>query len=111
MRRRADTLVEMGLRGQAKTERRDATRLARVVVAEPTLQWFEGYELRRGGDGKMGIYLREYDVRLAVFNANTAELQSRLKLLFARANAPVPGKPKRKKRRASWRDHGIGTPG
>jgi hypothetical protein len=76
-------------------------------MTEPTLEWFKGYEIREGGDGHMGIYLTEYNVRLAKFNANTHALQTRLRLLFERANRPeVKAKIKRKKR-ASWRDHVV----
>lgn len=67
----------------------------RKALSEPTLEWFKDYCIRDGGDGKPGIYLREYNVRLATFNANTAALQTRLKLLFDRAIA----KPKPKKRK------------
>jgi hypothetical protein len=51
----------------------------------PPLKWFDGYDIRKGGDGRMGIY-DDYNVRLATFNANTAPLQTRLKLLFERAH-------------------------
>lgn len=42
----------------------------------------EKYEVRRGDDGKMGIYLRAYNVRLAVFNVNSAKLQKTLTSFF-----------------------------
>lgn len=69
----------------------------RPSLSEPTLQWFEDYEVREGKDGKPGIYTRDYNCRLATFNANTHALQTRLKLLFERANAPKI-KPKRKRK-------------
>lgn len=47
----------------------------------------EAYEIRRGGDGKVGIYTRGYDVRMATFNANSASLQRALKGVFDRAVA------------------------
>lgn len=61
-------------------------------------EWFDEYEVRTGKDGKSGIYLREFNVRLATFNCNTGAIQSRLKLLFDRAVAPAPPKPKRKRK-------------
>lgn len=47
-----------------------------------TKPWFEDYCIRVGDDGKPGIYLREFNVRLATFNANTQALQTRLSKLF-----------------------------
>lgn len=64
-----------------------------------TNDWFEDYCVREGGDGKVGIYLREFNVRLATFNANTAALQLRLKKLFDKAATPKVVKPKRRTRR------------
>lgn len=46
---------------------------------------WEDYEIRTGKDGKPGIYLRDYNVRLATFNCNTHALQVKLDLLFNRA--------------------------
>lgn len=43
-------------------------------------------EIRTGGDGKQGIYLRAYNVRLATFNANTRSLQKLLADLIKRAS-------------------------
>lgn len=40
------------------------------------------YQVRRGTDGKVGIYLRDYNVRCATFNDNTHQLQSLLRKLF-----------------------------
>lgn len=51
---------------------------------KPEPQWSD-YEVRHGTDGKVGIYLRAYNVRLATFNANTTSLQLRLGKLFDRA--------------------------
>lgn len=68
-------------------------------------EWFEDYEVRVGGDGKMGIYLRAYNVRLATFNCNTVALQTRLRLMFDAAykaeqkrRLPKPRRGKRIKR-------------
>ena len=73
-------------------------------MSEPT-QWFEGYEVREGRDGRMGVYLTSFDVRLATFNANTHALQTRLKLLFDRANkAEMKRVAKRPTTRRSNRD-------
>lgn len=52
------------------------------------------YDVRRGGDGKMGIYLRGYNVRLAIFNANSASLQTALLIVFDRANRRAVKKAK-----------------
>jgi hypothetical protein len=75
-------------------------------MGEPTLKWFEGYEVREGRDGRVGIYLTSYNVRLATFNANTHALQTRLKLLFDRANKTGDAKrvAKRPTTRRSNRD-------
>lgn len=70
-------------------------------------QWFEDYEVRAGGDGKLGIYLREYNVRLATFNANTTELSTRLKLLFNRSHTVEKHRMQGKRRRAK-RDETLG---
>jgi hypothetical protein len=43
------------------------------------------YEVRNGTDGKVGIYTRDYNVRVATFNDNTDDLQARLKELFDQA--------------------------
>lgn len=40
------------------------------------------YEIRTGKDGKPGIYTRDYNCRMATFNANTYALQQSLKELF-----------------------------
>lgn len=63
-----------------------------------TSAWFEDYCIRAGGDGKIGIYLRDYNVRLATFNANTNALQVRLAKLFD--SAAEPPKPKHVRRRS-----------
>jgi hypothetical protein len=63
-----------------------------------TNAWFEDYCIRAGGDGKIGIYLRDYNVRLATFNANTNALQMRLAKLFESAISPPD--PKRRKPRS-----------
>lgn len=44
------------------------------------------YEVRTGSDGKPGIYLRDFNLRLATFNANTAHIQIILAELFGRAH-------------------------
>ncbi len=46
--------------------------------------WAKNYVVRTGIDGRVGIYTRDY-CRLAVFNANTAQLQDRLRELFDKA--------------------------
>jgi hypothetical protein len=43
------------------------------------------YEIRTGEDGKIGIYTRDYNCRLATFNANTHVLQQDLARLFDRS--------------------------
>jgi hypothetical protein len=43
------------------------------------------YEVRQGRDGKTGIYLRNYNVRLAIFNTNSNHLQNALAILFNQA--------------------------
>lgn len=43
---------------------------------------FSAYHIKRGRDGKVGIYLRAYNVRLATFNAGTRALQEQLRKLF-----------------------------
>jgi len=43
------------------------------------------YTVRKGSDGNYGIYLRTYNVRLATFSANTAELQRTLQKIFDNA--------------------------
>lgn len=68
------------------------------IPSEPTLEWFKDFEVRIGGDGKAGIYLRSYNVRVAVFNSNSSAIQTRLKLLFERANKPVAVKTPRKRK-------------
>lgn len=70
----------------------------RPKIVEPTLEWFKPYEVRVGKDGKVGIYTRDFNVRLATFNVNTTALQTRLKLLFERANRPAVLKSKRKRK-------------
>lgn len=67
-------------------------------MARPS-EWWTDYEVRTGGDGKVGIYLREYNVRLATFNANTRAIQTRLKLLFDRAHRHEADRKKPKKRK------------
>lgn len=57
---------------------------------------FDSYEVREGRDGKVGIYTRDYNCRLATFNANTFHLQTALKALFDRAHKP-PTVKKRKR--------------
>lgn len=59
--------------------------------------WAE-YEIRDGKDGKPGIYTRDYNCRLAIFNANTYALQQALKKLFDGAHKRLqkPAKPKRR---------------
>lgn len=46
------------------------------------------YEIRTGADGKIGIYLRAYNVRMATFNSNSRTLQALLSQLFHRAARP-----------------------
>lgn len=46
---------------------------------------FADYEIRTGKDGKVGIYLRAYNMRLATFNANTHHAQTAFRALFERA--------------------------
>ena len=43
---------------------------------------FSKYEIRTGRDGKRGIYLKAYNVRIATFNANTAKFQDALNEIF-----------------------------
>jgi hypothetical protein len=62
-------------------------------------EWLKDYRIDIGKDGKYGIYTRDYNCRLATFNANTHALQNQLRLLFDHASLPVPVRPKRKKRR------------
>lgn len=52
---------------------------------KPRKDWAADYEIRVGKDGKPGIYLRDYGVRLAIFNANTYYLQRRLSRIFDNA--------------------------
>lgn len=66
-------------------------------MPEPTLEWFKPYRVDIGKDGRYGIYTRDFNCRLATFNANTAALQTRLRLLFDRANKPVAIKKRRRK--------------
>lgn len=47
------------------------------------------YCVREGGDGKWGIYLREYNCRLATFSANSAALRDALTMMFNTAHAIV----------------------
>jgi hypothetical protein len=61
--------------------KRQCKRCAPKMGTRPSAQWAD-YEIRTGNDGKIGIYTRDYNVRLATFNANTHVLQTRLKLLF-----------------------------
>lgn len=70
-------------------------------MARPS-EWWTDYEVRTGGDGKVGIYLREFNCRLATFNCNTTALQTRLAMLFD--DAVAKPKPKRRKRRALNRE-------
>jgi hypothetical protein len=44
------------------------------------------YEVRNGADGKVGIYTRDYNCRLATFSANTHALQVSLKEFFDQAH-------------------------
>lgn len=62
----------------------------------------ETYTVRRGTDGKMGIYLRAYNVRCATFNANTETLQRTLGKLFDQA-AGIYGDPRPVARRPGRR--------
>jgi hypothetical protein len=48
---------------------------------------FADYEVRDGRDGRVGIYLREFNVRLAMFAANTHSLQVALGKLFNQHHA------------------------
>jgi hypothetical protein len=62
------------------------------------IDW-DQYEIRTGKDKRVGIYLCEYNVRLATFNANTFALQTALAKLFddaARKPVVIPRKRKRK---------------
>lgn len=88
IRRVADQLAESGFRSKAKGLRATATAIEKMPV-EPTLEWFKPFRVDIGKDGKYGIYARDFNCRLATFNANTHALQSRLRLLFDRANAPL----------------------
>jgi hypothetical protein len=45
------------------------------------------YEIRKDKNDQVGIYLREYNVRLAVFAVNSFALQKRLSDLFNDARA------------------------
>jgi len=71
-------------------------------------QWFEDYEVRTGNDGKVGIYARETDERLATFNKgpDAAALATRLKLMFNRSHTVE--KTRRKRRRVTRRRLGDG---
>lgn len=72
--------------------------MKQLKVPKRLKDWFDPYEVRVGGDGKVGIYTRDFNCRLATFNANTHVLQTRLRLFFQKCAEPEP-KPKRKKRR------------
>lgn len=54
---------------------------------------FSKYEIRTGSDGKRGIYLKAYNVRMATFNANTAQLQEALEDIF-RASSALSATPR-----------------
>lgn len=54
------------------------------------------YEVREGKDGKTGIYLRHYNVRLAVFNANSHCLITALQEVFDEGMPGIGMAPKRK---------------
>lgn len=43
------------------------------------------YEIRRGSDGKMGIYTRSFNVRCATFSANSHQLRQLLDAVIKRA--------------------------
>lgn len=43
---------------------------------------WSNYEVREGSDGKPGIYLRDFNVRLATFSDNSFALQTKLAELF-----------------------------
>ncbi len=47
------------------------------------------YQVRTGTDGKAGIYVRGYNVRLAVFNQNSEQLQQALAKVFDGAKPKV----------------------
>jgi len=75
-----------------------------------TKEWFEDYEIREGKDGKVGIYLRKFNCRLATFNANTNALQLRLKKFFDHCATPTPKRStKRKKPRRDYSGPGGGA--
>ena len=48
------------------------------------------YEVRDGRDGKVGIYSRKYNVRLATFAANSHALRTLLKETFDQAASAPP---------------------
>jgi hypothetical protein len=43
------------------------------------------YEIRTGSDGTLGIFTRDYNVRLATFSPGSGELQAQIQGLIARA--------------------------
>jgi hypothetical protein len=55
------------------------------------------YEVRSGRDGKMGIYLRAYNVRLATFAANSSALQTALMVVLDVAAADAKAKKTKQK--------------
>jgi hypothetical protein len=54
----------------------------RARVAAATAESLGSYTIRAGTDGKIGIYLRDYNVRLATFNSNTDHCQRALQRVF-----------------------------
>ena len=48
-----------------------------------------GYEVRLGSDGKWGIYLRSYNVRVAVFARSSADIREELTAVFDRARRQI----------------------
>lgn len=78
--------------------------LRRKRTARPD---FGPYCIRKGKDGKTGIYLRSFNVRLATFNANTKGLQIALEILFDQ-DYPHQPKPKKRKRKEPVRNEAWG---
>lgn len=66
-------------KGWTKAKAAKAHRPRRVRTAAESLG---DYTVRTGTDGKTGIYLRAYNVRIATFNAGTEGCQRALQRVF-----------------------------
>lgn len=93
----ADDLRSSGMFGYAKRLSHYKTELLAAITSGAKAEDpFADYEIRTGKDGKVGIYTKDFNCRLAVFNDNTHCLQQAL--AKACGQADIPEKPSSRKR-------------